>query len=233
MGTSEILLTLEQFASEDRLAFMQRTCPTSMRMLGVTMPQLQTVLREARSISKTWDHDRIHAASLELVGCGVHEAHLLGLEWAAASKKHIGLYSADQLRAFNSHMDNWVSVDTYAVKLLGQGWRVGKIEDAEIHAFLNSPDLWQRRIGVVCTVALNLRSRGGTGDVERTLEVCKMAMHEREDMLVKAVSWALRQLIVHDVGAVQDFVIVHKDALHNRVLREVQTKLDTGTKRGS
>jgi hypothetical protein len=51
---------------------------------------------------------------------------------------------------------------------------------------------------MVSTVALNRESIGGTGDVPRTLGVCQMLVGDADDMVVKAFSWALRELIRHD-----------------------------------
>jgi 3-methyladenine DNA glycosylase AlkD len=52
-------------------------------------------------------------------------------------------------------------------------------------------------------------------------------------MVVKALSWALRQLVVWDPDAVREFLEVHDEALAARVKREVRTKLDTGRKHAS
>jgi 3-methyladenine DNA glycosylase AlkD len=82
----------------------------------------------------------------------------------------------------------------------------------------------------VSTVALNVRSRGGTGDVPRTLAVCRLLVDDDDDMVVKAMSWALRELVVHDPDAVRAFLRAHGDALAARVKREVTNKLRTGLK---
>jgi 3-methyladenine DNA glycosylase AlkD len=49
-------------------------------------------------------------------------------------------------------------------------------------------------------------------------------------MVVKALSWALRQLVVHDRDAVWSFLKEHDDVLAARVKREVRNKLTTGLK---
>ncbi len=82
---------------------------------------------------------------------------------------------------------------------------------------------------LVSTVPLNLRAAGGTGDTARTLAVCGRLAADRDDMVVKALSWALRELIVWDPDAVRSFVAIHD--LAPRVRREVTTKLETGRKR--
>jgi len=46
----------------------------------------------------------------------------------------------------------------------------------------------------------------------------------------KALSWALRELVVHDPRAVEAFLRVHERRLGSRVRREVANKLRTGLK---
>jgi 3-methyladenine DNA glycosylase AlkD len=75
-----------------------------------------------------------------------------------------------------------------------------------------------------------MRSQGGYGDVDRTLVICRMLADDHEDMVVKALSWALRQLVVHDPNAVRAFLTTHDDVLAARVKREVTNKLETGLK---
>ena len=49
-------------------------------------------------------------------------------------------------------------------------------------------------------------------------------------MVVKAMSWALRELVVHNPQAVQAFLDEHTEALNARIKREVGNKLRTGLK---
>ena len=81
---------------------------------------------------------------------------------------------------------------------------------------------------LVTTTGLNARSRGGRGDTDRTLTLCAALVADRDDMVVKAMSWALRDLIWHDAEAVRRFVEEHDVA--PRVRREVTNKLETGLK---
>lgn len=53
--------------------------------------------------------------------------------------------------------------------------------------------VWRRAVSV-STVPLNMKSRGGIGDPQRTLAVCDLLIADRDDMVVKALSWALREL---------------------------------------
>ena len=50
-----------------------------------------------------------------------------------------------------------------------------------------SPDRWLRRSALVATV-------GAKAEAARTLAVCAGLAADRDDMVVKALSWALREL---------------------------------------
>lgn len=125
---------------------------------------------------------------------------------------------------------SWGSVDSFARLVSGPAWRDGQVSDELIHRWARSEDRWWRRAALVSTVALNVRSHGGMGDVPRTLGVCCLLVDDPDDMVVKALSWALRELVVHDPEAVGGFLEEHEDRLAARVKREVRNKLTTGLK---
>jgi 3-methyladenine DNA glycosylase AlkD len=135
-----------------------------------------------------------------------------------------------ELEELGQGINSWWSVDSFGRTLAGPAWRDGQVPDESIHKWAHSPDRWWRRAALVSTVALNVRSHGGKGDVPRTLEVCRMLVDDHDDMVVKAMSWALRVLIVHDPQAVREFLAEHDQVLAARVKREVRNKLATGLK---
>jgi 3-methyladenine DNA glycosylase AlkD len=49
-------------------------------------------------------------------------------------------------------------------------------------------------------------------------------------MVVKAMSWAVREVARQDSAAATKFIEAHREALAPRVLREVNNKLATGLK---
>ena len=77
---------------------------------------------------------------------------------------------------------------------------------------------------------LNKKRAGSTGDAARTLALCERLADDRDDMVVKAVSWALRALSERDPDAVRAFLDAHEDVLAAPVRREVRHKLETGLK---
>jgi 3-methyladenine DNA glycosylase AlkD len=136
----------------------------------------------------------------------------------------------EKLEELGKGIDSWSSVDSFSRTLSGPAWRDGIIGSDTIHEWAHSPDRWWRRAALVSTVALNVRSLGGEGDIDRTLAICEILMDDHDDMIVKALSWALRELTVHDPEDVRQFLSVNEHVLASRIKREVRNKLKTGLK---
>jgi 3-methyladenine DNA glycosylase AlkD len=134
------------------------------------------------------------------------------------------------LRHLGTDLDGWGEVDAFACYLTGPAWREGRLNDTVLHRWAVSSDRWWRRVAVVSTVALNSTARGGSGDAARTLALCEIVKHDADDMVVKALSWALRELARKEPEAVRAFLRSNADCLAARVVREVGNKLETGLK---
>jgi 3-methyladenine DNA glycosylase AlkD len=188
-----------------------------------------------RAVRRRYSRRLKHAAPnlvLEMARTLVHEYGYRGMAYELIEnhKAAFACLDEDELLDLGRGIDSWWSVDSFARTLCGPAWLHGQVTDQVIHGWVRSDDLWWRRAALVSTVALNLRSKGGYGDVERTLAVCRMLVDDGEDMVVKAMSWALRELVVHDPDAVRAFLEAHGGALAARVVREVRNKLDSGLK---
>src|SRR6266853_6365795 len=103
-------------------------------------------------------------------------------------------------------MKSWGEVDCFACYVAGPAWRQQNISDRLVRTWARSPNRWWRRAALVSTVPLNNRARGGQGDVARTLWLCRMLIRDRDDLVVKALSGALRELSKRDPLSVRLFV---------------------------
>ena len=137
---------------------------------------------------------------------------------------------AANLRRIGRGLDGWGPVDVFGSLLSGPAWRERQVPDSLIHGWARSKDRWWRRAALVSTVPLNVAARGGHGDTRRTLGVCRLLVDDRDDMVEKALSWALRCLVPRDREAVGKFIEQYEARLASRVLREVRNKLRTGLK---
>lgn len=166
--------------------------------------------------SRLWSHGEhrfLYAASM-LLRC--HPAAFQKVRWK-------------MLEPMGNAMDSWWAVDMFAF-LAGPAWRAGQISDARVLRWARSKIRWWRRAALVCTVCLNRKSLGGSGDIPRTLAICEELASDSDDVVAKGLSWALRELIVHDRSSVEDFLLKHDSQLPALVKREVRNKLTTGLK---
>jgi len=147
-----------------------------------------------------------------------HPGAMEGISWA-------------EIEQLGEGMASWSEVDSFGCFVSGPAWAAERIRDAKVKGWAKSFDRWHRRAALVSTLALNGRpvARDST---KRTLEICRMLISDRDDTVVKAMSWALRRLDTVDPEAVRSFVDRHKGQLASLIVREVSRKLETGRKDG-
>jgi len=90
---------------------------------------------------------------------------------------------------------------------------------------VQSDDSLWRRVALICTVTLNTRGEGGTGDAPRTLALCALRVGDSAAIVSQALSVALRALVHFDSRAVSVFLDEHENRLPAKVHREVTKKL--------
>jgi len=226
----EILDAFSDIGSGERREKSKTYFPTGQQVMGVTNPDVKAVLKEIRRKHGPGSPVEWIGLCKSLVAIGVFECQLMAFEMIGRDRKLLDALVYRDLSDLGQHLDNWASVDHYSVGIFGVLWGRGVVEDSHIDTLLESDNYWDRRVAVVSTVALNLKSRGGRGDTPRTIAVCEKVVDDRHDMIQKALSWALRELSKRDRNAVCSFMERYKKRLANRVVREVNHKLDFGTK---
>ncbi len=135
----------------------------------------------------------------------------------------------EYLERLGNRMDSWGLVDAFSA-IAGPAWRERYFSDETVMEWTRSESRWWRRAALVCTVFLNRKAQGGTGDTPRTLMVCEVLAADKDDMVAKGMSWALRDLSKRDRQAVEKFLEEHEHELPALVKREVRNKLALGVK---
>lgn len=101
------------------------------------------------------------------------------------------------------------------------------ITPGDIFNFRHHSSIWGQRLAIVSLV---LPLRKGFGDVNSHLNTIAFFASRREKMIVKAVSWALREGTKSHPELIREFIRQHENILHSSVLREVRNKLNSGLK---
>ena len=200
------------------------------RLESPTTAQVRVVRRALSRDLKTSAARDVLALADQLLARDDGFDRFIAYELIAAHPAAMASVGQTTLRRLGRGMDSWGDVDTFACYVAGPAWREGLLSDDEIAQWARSSDRWWRRAALVSTVALNCRARGGAGDVRRTLAVCELAIGDSDPMVVKAMSWALRELARRAPEQVEQFVARHESELAPLIRREVRSKLTTGLK---
>ena len=188
--------------------------------IGVKVPEIRAVAR--RFAGMGWD------AVEELFMSPVHEERLCALMvlvmWA---RKADGVKRGEILDFYLAHtgrVNNWDLVDLSApeivgVSLLGGDWSVLKKLAA-------SENLWERRIAIVSTLAF-IRA----GQSVQVIEISRMLLCDRHDLIYKAVGWMLREVGKRDQAAEEAFLARHCGTMPRTMLRYAIEKFPERTRR--
>ena len=180
--------------------------------LGLKVPQVRTVAKEYKAISLAEIDVLVRSKFHEVRLCGLV---ILTLQYKAAKerktkKKLFDLY----LKAMtDGYINNWDLVDVTA-PIIGE--YLIDLDDPYVllYKLAKSKSLWQRRVSMVFTFAF-IRS----GDIEPTFEMAEKLLHDKHDLIHKAVGWALREAGKLNGIALRNFLSAHSHEMPRTMLR--------------
>ena len=96
-------------------------------------------------------------------------------------------------------INNWDLVDLSAPKIVG-AYLIDREKDL-LYKFANSKDLWEKRISIISTQAF-IREHF----FEDTLNISKILLNDKHDLIHKAVGWMLREVGNRDMETEEEFL---------------------------
>jgi 3-methyladenine DNA glycosylase AlkD len=176
--------------------------------LGVRAPDMRRVAAAHRDITFSEIRD--------LLTSPVHEERVLALlvlvgKYSRANEKEKKRIFDFYLR-HRKRVNNWDLVDLSAPHIVG-----GFLADRDrviLYDLAKSKNLWDRRIAILAT--LNFIRRG---DFSATLEISKVLLSDKEDLIHKAVGWMLREVGKKDARAEEAFLRKHCRVMPRTMLR--------------
>ena len=206
---------------------------TNMVHLGCTVPDVRRIARSHARELKADPAEAVDVA-LALVARRNHDARQVAYEILGAIPTARDGLGVKQLEALSDGNDNWAAVDGFCSALSGPQYSAGVLAPAVLERWARSRDPWMRRAALATVAtAFQRASLRGRSPVTPSVRVCALLVDDRHDHVVKALSWALRNLSSRDRAVVERFVAEHEARLAARVKREVARKLTTGTKNKS
>lgn len=159
----------------------------------------------------------------ELLESDIHEERLCALlilvekykKSDCEKKKDIFEYYIKQTKNIN----NWDLVDLSAPKIVGE-YLLEK-DKSVLLAMSKSKSMWERRIAIVSTITFIK-----AGKYETTLEIAKILLNDKEDLIQKAVGWMLREAGKKEKKVLLDFLNEYHAKMPRTMLRYSLEKLE-------
>jgi 3-methyladenine DNA glycosylase AlkD len=150
--------------------------------IGVRVPATRLVVRRFRGL----DPGEIEL----LLDSEVHEHRLAAvlLLVAAYPKDPEGVFVQYLAAVARGRVNNWDLVDSSAEHIVGPHVRTGRAPASLLDDLAASPDLWERRVGVLATFDFIKH-----GDAGPALRLSEMLLGDRHDLIQKATGWMLRE----------------------------------------
>jgi 3-methyladenine DNA glycosylase AlkD len=187
------------------------------RFRGIRVPQIRAVAKEFR-----------HAAVADVIGLlesQYHEDRLCALFMlvhlykkgdAALQKKIYDLYLKS-----TDHINNWDLVDSSAEHIVGA--YLFEKSRKPLYTLAKSRSLWERRISIMATFHFIRRN-----DFVDTLRLADLLLHDKEDLIHKAVGWMLREIGNRDQSVAEEFLQTRYARMPRTMLRYAIEKYPDG-----
>jgi 3-methyladenine DNA glycosylase AlkD len=194
------------------------------------VPSVRAIRREYSKKLANWPAADMFNLVESLIAVPSWPRRLIGFELLANHRQAFSRLNDKRIDRLTKGLSDWGSIDLFGCSLAGPAWRDGLVSDQQVEKWMSSRDHWQRRLALVSTVALSRSARVEPANAAKVLFVCRRLVTDREDMVVKALSWALRELAKSSRHAAQTFLEENKPDLAARIVRELNNKLTTGLK---
>jgi 3-methyladenine DNA glycosylase AlkD len=188
--------------------------------IGLRVPQVRALLREFRTISTE--------ELLPLLQSPLHEERLfalLGLVREFENSDDTGKARVFSIYLeYTRHINNWDLVDCSAPRIVG-GFLLERDREV-LYRLAGSASLWERRIAIMATFIF-IRY----GQYEDSLRIARLLLHDREDLIHKAVGWMLREVGKRDMMAEEAFLKAHVREMPRTMLRYAIERFPEQTRR--
>ena len=176
--------------------------------IGLKVPTQRKLAKEFKDLSLT--------DIKQLLSSSVHEERLISLFIL------IGKYQKAEEKGkkeiFNLYLknrkgvNNWDLVDISAPKIIG-GYLLEK-DKSILFKFAVSKNLWDRRIAILSTQEFIKNN-----NYKPTLQIAKMLIKDKHDLIHKAVGWMLREIGKKEIAVEENFLRVHYKEMPRTMLR--------------
>lgn len=222
MGLAKLKKELKLKADEKKAEILKRFFKTAKgeygegdKFLGIKIPELRKIAKRYLNLSlketEILLHNKFHEARLTAL-------IILTYKFPKASKQEkkeiFNLYLKNA-----SYVNNWDLVDLSAPKILGE-FLLDK-KRSLLYKLAKSKNLWQRRMALLACFAFIKKN-----DFYDALEIIKLLLKDKHDLIHKAAGWMLREIGKKDKKTLINFLNCYSEIMPRTMLRYSLEKLE-------
>jgi 3-methyladenine DNA glycosylase AlkD len=219
-----LILELREHASPERAQSSLRYFKTGKgeygegdKFLGITVPIQRKIAKKYYKTLTLQDVEK-------LLDNQFHELRLTGLIILSEMYKKSKKERLTQRRIFEFYLkkinriNNWDLVDISAPAIIGDF--VMKSGEDILMQLAKSKNMWERRIAIISTFAMISKRKFG-----ETLALSNYLLHDKQDLIHKAVGWALREVGKKNPETLRIFLSTRYKEMPRTMLRYAIEKL--------
>jgi 3-methyladenine DNA glycosylase AlkD len=191
---------------------------------GITVPNIRSVAK------KFYKEVSLNDVRM-LISNEVHEVRLLG--YIVLVYKYEKADRDGKEKIYNFYLNNlygvnnWDIVDLSCYKILGDYLLTCLNKRYILYQLANSKNMWEQRIAIVSTYALIKNN-----DFNDTLQIAKILLNHKHDLIHKAVGWMLREVGKRDIELLREFLNSNIKKMPRTTLRYALEKMDEKERKG-
>jgi len=178
------------------------------QFLGLTVPQQRAIAKKYQDLSFN--------ALQKLLNNKIHEYRLVALLILVASFNKAGELDRKRIVDFylknTRNINNWDLVDLSSYHILGV-YLLDK-DRSVLYKLARSKDLWEKRIAMISTFTFIKQNQ-----FKDTLKLAKILLHDKHDLIHKAVGWMLREVGKRDQKLEEEFLQKYYKTMPRTMLR--------------
>jgi len=223
----QIITELKKYGSPERAKHSLRFFKTGKGEYGEGDSFYGTSVPEMRIVAKKYKDTGLDEVQ-ELLKNKYHECRLVALmilvdkfrksKNDSEKKKIYELYISN-----TTYINNWDLVDLSAHAIVG-----AYLENKDrviLYRFAKSKMLWERRISIIAASHYIRKN-----DFNDTIKISEILLHDKEDLIHKAVGWMLREVGKRDQDAEERFLQKHYKTMPRTMLRYAIERFDAKKK---
>lgn len=219
---NEVIGNLKKLGSKEKAKILMRFFKTGKGQYaegdifwGINVPSIRVIAKQAKEIELD--------EAVKLIKDPVHEVRLCGLlilvykfnkADEALRNEIFSIYLNNR-----KYINNWDLVDLTCPNIVGN-YLLDK-DRTILYDLARSNDLWEQRIAIISTFAFIKRN-----DFDDAINICKLLMFNKQDLIHKASGWMLREIYKRDKGPVLKVLDEYAATMPRTMLRYSIEKMD-------